>query len=297
MSISSSDSTDSDSDIENYIMCCAIADHAEQVARENRLLSLQPQHTSRPGMAWVVELLWGHRMRMYESMRFYPETFHRLIEVIRQNNLLSSKGRITRVPVMESVNFFFLIRSPGWEGTAHNSKVLENAILDPLAKFSFQPHDKYYVVDAGLRNTKGFLAPYKGTLYHLQDYRGSDREPKNGKELVNYRHASLRNVIERTFGAWKSRFRILRQGMNNYDFNTQVKIVIACAVLHNFLRELQSGDGIFTEYEHDDTDVDETEQQSTQSSNTTSSFRSSDREMHARREEIVCIMWENYITE
>ena len=61
--------------------------------------------------------------------------------------------------------------------------------------------DKYYVVDADLRNTRGFLAPFKGMCYHLQDYRGSEREPKNGKELFNYRHASLRNVIERTFGA------------------------------------------------------------------------------------------------
>ena len=97
--------------------------------------------------------------------------------------------------------------------------------------------DKYYVVDAGLRNTRGYLAPFKGMRYHLQDYRGSEREPKNGKELFNYRHASLRNVIERTFGAWKSRFRILRQGKNNYECDIQVKIVIACAILHNFLRE------------------------------------------------------------
>ena len=61
--------------------------------------------------------------------------------------------------------------------------------------------DKYYIVDAGLRNTRGFLAPFKGMRYHLQDYRGSEREPKNGKELFNYKHTSLRNVIERTFGA------------------------------------------------------------------------------------------------
>ena len=95
--------------------------------------------------------------------------------------------------------------------------------------------DKYYVVDDGFRNTKGFLAPYKGLRYHLQDYRGSEREPQNAKELFNYRHSSLHNVIERTFGAWKNRFRILKQGMNHYDIDTQVKIVIACAVLHNYL--------------------------------------------------------------
>ena len=59
--------------------------------------------------------------------------------------------------------------------------------------------DKYYVVDVGLRNTRRFLASFIGMRYHLQDYRGSEREPKNGKELFNYRHASLRNVIEKNF--------------------------------------------------------------------------------------------------
>ena len=157
--------------------------------------------------------------------------------------------------------------------------------------------DKYYVVDADIRNTRGFLAPFKGMRYHLQDYRGSEREPKNGKELFNYRHASLRNVIERTFGAWKSRLRILRQGMNNYECDMQVKIVIACAVLHNFLREHQSSDGIFNEYENDDMVVDESDELLAQGNNIASSSRSSDSEMQAHREEIVHKMWEDYIKE
>ena len=40
--------------------------------------------------------------------------------------------------------------------------------------------------------------------------------------------------------------------MNNYECDMQVKIVIACAVLHNFLREHQSSDEIFNEYESND---------------------------------------------
>lgn len=53
MSISSSD-TDSDNDIEDDIICVAIS---KQIRREQWLLSQRPQHTSRPGMAWVIELL------------------------------------------------------------------------------------------------------------------------------------------------------------------------------------------------------------------------------------------------
>ena len=137
--------------------------------------------------------------------------------------------------------------------------------------------DKYYVVDVGLRNTGGFLAPFIGMRYHLQDYRGSEREPKNGKELFNYRQSSLRNVIERTFDGWKSKFRILRQGMNNYECDMQVKIVIACAVLHNFLCEHQSSDGIFNE--NDDMVVDESDELLAQGNNRASSSRSSDSKM------------------
>lgn len=139
--------------------------------------------------------------------------------------------------------------------------------------------DKYNVVDAGLRNTRGFLAQFIRMRYHLQDYRGSEREPKNGKELFNYRLASLRNIIERTFGAWKSRFKILIQGMNNYECDMQVKIVIACVVLHNFLREHQSSDEIFNEYENDDMVVDESDELLAQGNNIASSSRSSDSKM------------------
>lgn len=127
--------------------------------------------------------------------------------------------------------------------------------------------------------------------------RGSEGEPRNGKELFNYRHSSLRNVIERTFGAWKSRFRILRQGMNNYDIDTQVWIVIACGVLRNFLHEHQSSDEIFTEYEHNDIVVDDPDQQPTEINNVASTSRSADQVMHDRREEIVRTMWEDYIKE
>ena len=92
--------------------------------------------------------------------------------------------------------------------------------------------EKYFLVDSGYANRRGFLAPFRGTNYHLRDRRrlGGDRK----KELFNYRHASLRNAVERTFGIWKSRFRILR-GVPHYPLRAQRDIIIACAVVHNFL--------------------------------------------------------------
>ncbi|RZC29463.1 hypothetical protein D0Y65_001157 [Glycine soja] len=61
-------------------------------------------------------------------------------------------------------------------------------------------------------------------------------DPENEKELFNLRHASLRNVIERIFGIFKSRFTIFKSAPP-FLFKTQAELVLACATLHNFLRK------------------------------------------------------------
>nr|GLL39995.1 uncharacterized protein At2g29880-like [Ipomoea trifida] len=55
-------------------------------------------------------------------------------------------------------------------------------------------------------------------------------------ELFNLRHASLRNVIERIFGIFKSRFTIFKSAPP-FPYKTQAELVLACAGLHNFLRK------------------------------------------------------------
>ena len=63
-------------------------------------------------------------------------------------------------------------------------------------------------MDAGYTNGPGFLAPYRGTRYHLNEWTGNN--PKTYKELFNLRHSVARNVIERAFGLLKKRWSILR---------------------------------------------------------------------------------------
>ncbi|KAM3238371.1 hypothetical protein P3L10_013402 [Capsicum annuum] len=75
----------------------------------------------------------------------------------------------------------FTFITVGWEGTANGNRVLENAIVEPEARFSFSPHDKYYVVNANLQNTKGFLAPYKEIQYHLNKFRRFRKEHCGGR--------------------------------------------------------------------------------------------------------------------
>nr|KYP44705.1 Putative nuclease HARBI1 [Cajanus cajan] len=100
----------------------------------------------------------------------------------------------------------FIYVLPGWEGSAGDSRVLRDA-LRRQNKLEI-PAGKYFLVDAGYTNGPGFLAPYRGTRYHLNEWIGNT--PQNFKELFNLRHSSARNAIERSFGILKKRWKNLK---------------------------------------------------------------------------------------
>lgn len=82
----------------------------------------------------------------------------------------------------------------------------------------------------------GFLPPYRQVRYHLREWIGN--RPQTPQELFNLRHSSLRTTVERAFGTLKNRFKVL-MSRPFYPFPTQVRVVIACCILHNWI--LQSG--------------------------------------------------------
>ncbi|XP_062086320.1 uncharacterized protein LOC133792429 [Humulus lupulus] len=138
--------------------------------------------------------------------------------------------------VMAICNFDmqFIYAYAGWEGSAHDTRIFYTALRDSTSNFPKPPQGKYYLVDAGYPQITGFLGPYKGQRYHLPQFqRGS--KPTGYKEVFNQAHSSLRSVIERTFGVWKKRWKILRD-MPSYPYQKQVKIVIASMTLHNYIR-------------------------------------------------------------
>lgn len=94
---------------------------------------------------------------------------------------------------------------------------------------------KYYLVDSGYPNRAGYLAPYKGEKYHLPEFQLGPG-PCGKKEIYNHLHSSLRNVIERSFGVLKMKWRILLD-LPSYPMRKQTKIIIACMALHNFIRD------------------------------------------------------------
>ncbi|KAL0554766.1 hypothetical protein IC582_008694 [Cucumis melo] len=103
------------------------------------------------------------------------------------------------------------------------------------------------------RPVPGFLAPYRGQRYHLQEWRGAANAPTNAKEYFNMKQSSARNVIERAIGVLKGRWAILR-GKSYYPLQVQCRTILACVLLHNLInREMTYYEDIDDEDEGDST--------------------------------------------
>ncbi|XP_056162964.1 protein ALP1-like [Syzygium oleosum] len=128
----------------------------------------------------------------------------------------------------------------GWEGSSADSRVLRDALVKPNGLKI--PVGNYYLVDAGYTNGDGFLAPYRGTRYHLSEWTEGCM-PNSPEEYFNMKNSQARNVIERCFGLLKLRWAILRSP-SFYPIRTQGRIIIACCLIHNLIRREMAIDPI-----------------------------------------------------
>ncbi|XP_022565206.1 uncharacterized protein LOC111209531 [Brassica napus] len=195
--------------------------------------------------------------KIRESTRFYPyfkdcigaiDGTH-IFAMVPKSDVPSYRNRKGFVSqnVLATCNFDleFMYVLSGWEGSAHDSKILSDALTRSTCKLEV-PEGKFYLADCGFANRQKFLAPFRSTRYHLQDFTGEGRDPSNQNELFNLRHASLKNVIERIFGIFKSWFLIFKSAPP-FSFKTQAELVLACAGLHNFLRKECRSDAFLEE--------------------------------------------------
>ncbi|XP_009145098.1 putative nuclease HARBI1 [Brassica rapa] len=129
----------------------------------------------------------------------------------------------------------FIYAYVGVPGRAHDTKVLTYcARNEPF--FPHPPNGKYYLVDAGYPTRTWYLCPYRIVRYHLDQFnRGGP--PTNAREVFNRRHSSMRSVIERTFGVWKAKWRILDRRHPKYGLIKWIKLVTTTMALHNFIRD------------------------------------------------------------
>ena len=110
---------------------------------------------------------------------------------------------------------------------------------------------KYYLVDAGYGAKPGLLPPFRCVRYHLNEW--GTNPVQNEKELFNHRHSSLRIIVEQAIGALKRRFKILDDASPFFPFETQVDIVVACCIIHNWV--IEDGSDEFNEPDESDEDT------------------------------------------
>ena len=151
-----------------------------------------------------------------------------------QRKWWSTEGPCTNV--FAAINFIleFVFVFAGWEGSAHDSRVLTDA-----RNFGFREvplagilYHFYWLADKAYSLSPWCLTPFMGQRYHLGQFDAF--APATREELFNFYHASLRNYIERGFGILKKRYPILLS-MNAYSLAKQIKMIEACFILHNFI--------------------------------------------------------------
>ena len=82
------------------------------------------------------------------------------------------KGQVSQnVLAACSMNMEFLYVLPGWEGSAADSRIFDNA-RDQDFRI---PDGRYYLADAGYANCDALLVPYRGVRYHLKEWGASNQ--------------------------------------------------------------------------------------------------------------------------
>ncbi|XP_036339802.1 putative nuclease HARBI1 isoform X1 [Rhagoletis pomonella] len=107
-------------------------------------------------------------------------------------------------------------------GSYHDSFIWKNSQAKNYLSRSI--NDNFILADSGYALERFVLTPYRnaelGTFQHK----------------FNMKHAAARNIVERTIGVLKSRFRCLQHGLN-YEPKFACKIVNVCCALHNICRQ------------------------------------------------------------
>ena len=83
------------------------------------------------------------------------------------------KGTLSQnVLIVCDFEMMFRFVLPGWEGSAHDVRVLRDAV----SQGGFNPpKGKFYLGDAGYSNGEWLLTPYRGVKYHIREQWQSEK--------------------------------------------------------------------------------------------------------------------------
>lgn len=135
-----------------------------------------------------------------------------------------------------NANYEFILVDVGTNGRVSDGGVLENTdFFHKLTNNSLNiPNPKevgpnkrtlpfVFIGDEAFALRQNFLKPYNA------------RELDHSKKIFNYRLSRARNVVEIAFGILAARFRLLHTQINMNEKTVELA-VLACCILHNYLR-------------------------------------------------------------
>ncbi|KAH8344303.1 hypothetical protein KR084_009472, partial [Drosophila pseudotakahashii] len=146
----------------------------------------------------------------------------KIIKPVKDPSLyLNRKGYFSiNAMVVCNYNMEILAIDATHPGSCHDSFIWNNS----RSREFFSTTGSFFVLqDSGYALEPFVLTPY--------------RSPQNEsmQHVFNLKHAAARNIVERTIGLLKSRFRCL-QGTLHYDPQFVCKIINVCCLLHNLCR-------------------------------------------------------------
>ena len=121
------------------------------------------------------------------------------------------------VQVVCGPNLEFLNIVIRWPGSAHDNRIFENSGV--MVSFEEGRRSGILLGDSGYGQKPYLFTPVPNS--------------QNEEETrYNRTHVKTRNIVERSFGAWKRKFSCLSKKLNT-KLKTTTRIIAACAVLHN----------------------------------------------------------------
>ncbi|KAA0032818.1 retrotransposon protein [Cucumis melo var. makuwa] len=234
-------------DVKNRVIQRKFVRFGETVSRHFNLVLLVVVRLYEELIKWLVPVTNNYndqRWKCFENcLGALDETYIKMnIPTTDRPTFRTHKGKIATnvLGVCDTKGVVYVLA--GWEGSAADSRILRDALS--RENVLQVPKGYYYLCDVGYQNAEGFLAPYRGQRYHLQEWRGRGNVPTNAKEYFNMKHSSARNVIEHAFGVLKGRWAILR-GKSYYPLQVQCRTILACFLLHNLInREMTYCDDV-----------------------------------------------------
>lgn len=151
----------------------------------------------------------------------------------------------------------------------------------------------YYLCDYGYANSPGFLSPYRSVRYHLNEWGPAQSLPVNAQEHYNMRHTRARNIIECAFGVFKKRWGIF-SSTTFYPIKTQIRLIMACFLLHNFIRTEMEVDPIDALLDDDEAEIENNDHNGDFVDGDFVETIEANQELSAYREQIAHNMWAEY---